>query len=394
MTWFSIKDKTASMTEALSMYKEARAPRNYKQEYAQYHSKPQRVAERSQRNKARRKLGLAKGDPREVDHKNPISNGGSNARSNLRAVSLQANRRKFTKTANTKHHLITGVPGAGKSTLSRKLAKETGLPIYAMDDDPGIRDAFFNYQKTYAKTNDGRLDLSATRRALEDEIERRGIEKALKLKTPHIIEGSHFLRRKPEEFRDHKLIMVNPSAEAIAFQRTNRKKLKDLARGREWNPEIERQSRFRGQQLYDMYEAEGRADNWRNSSLVEKRAMLTPASALRMMKSNNKIVKGLGRLGSKIQIAATKPGVNKVVQSMADGAYGGTGFGVASGVGEALRQGSSTLKNSRLQNALELAGIADIAENHGTAITPLGHAYSYLMDSLPTAAEGISNFIG
>ena len=87
------------MTEALALYKEARAPRDYKREYAQYHSKPSRVAERSQRNKARRKLGLEKGDPREVDHRNPISNGGSNARSNLRAVSLQANRKKFTKTA-------------------------------------------------------------------------------------------------------------------------------------------------------------------------------------------------------------------------------------------------------------------------------------------------------
>lgn len=274
MNWFLLKNQSSSYTEALQMYKEARAPRDYKREYAQYHSKPQRVAERSQRNQARRIVGLKKGDPREVDHKNPISNGGSNSRSNLRAVSLQENRKKFTKTANdsVRHTIVTGHSGSGKSTLSRKLSKETGLPIYAMDDDPGIRDAFFNYQKTYAKNNDGRLDLSPERRALEDEIERRGIRKALELEAPHIIEGSHFLRRNPEEFKKHKLIMVNPSAETIAFQRTNRKKLKDLARGREWSPEIERQSRFRGQQLYDMYEADGRADNWRNSSLVEKRA--------------------------------------------------------------------------------------------------------------------------
>lgn len=83
----------------LGRAKTARAPRDYKREYGQYHSKPERVAERSTRNKARRKLGLTKGDPREVDHKIPLSRGGSNARSNLRAVSLVENRKKFTKTA-------------------------------------------------------------------------------------------------------------------------------------------------------------------------------------------------------------------------------------------------------------------------------------------------------
>ena len=100
MKWYDCLNKASSHTEALELYKEARAPRDYKREYAQYHSKPQRVAERSQRNQARRIVGLEKGDPREVDHKIPLSRGGSNARSNLRAVSLQANRKKFTKTAN------------------------------------------------------------------------------------------------------------------------------------------------------------------------------------------------------------------------------------------------------------------------------------------------------
>ena len=99
MNWFLIKNKTSSMTEALSLYKEARAPRDYKREYAQYHSKKEQIDRRSTRNKARRKLGLNKGDPREVDHKVPLSKGGGNGEGNLRAVSLQANRRKFTKTS-------------------------------------------------------------------------------------------------------------------------------------------------------------------------------------------------------------------------------------------------------------------------------------------------------
>ena len=74
----------------------ARAPRDYEKEYAQYHSKPEQVENRSLRNQARRKLGLKKGDPREVDHKTPLAKGGGNGHGNLRAVSRTTNRTKFT----------------------------------------------------------------------------------------------------------------------------------------------------------------------------------------------------------------------------------------------------------------------------------------------------------
>ena len=71
--------------------------RNYKKEYSSFHSKPTQRKRRSERNKARRKLGLKKGDPREVDHKKPLSKGGTNGRKNLRAVSRKTNRRKGSK---------------------------------------------------------------------------------------------------------------------------------------------------------------------------------------------------------------------------------------------------------------------------------------------------------
>ena len=80
----------------LAGQKLARAPRDYSREYAQYHAKPEQVANRSMRNQARRKLGLKKGDPREVDHKTPISKGGGNGSANLHAVSRLTNRTKFT----------------------------------------------------------------------------------------------------------------------------------------------------------------------------------------------------------------------------------------------------------------------------------------------------------
>jgi len=71
--------------------------RDYKKEYREYHGKTEQIAARSQRNAARRKLGLAVGDPREADHKNPISKGGSNRKDNLRAVSRATNRRILPK---------------------------------------------------------------------------------------------------------------------------------------------------------------------------------------------------------------------------------------------------------------------------------------------------------
>ena len=75
----------------------AKKKRDYKKEYRDYHSKPAQRKNRSKRNQARRKMGLKKGDKREVDHKKPLSKGGSNKKSNLRAVSRRTNRRKAAK---------------------------------------------------------------------------------------------------------------------------------------------------------------------------------------------------------------------------------------------------------------------------------------------------------
>ena len=53
-----------------------------------------RGKERALRNKARRKAGLKVGDPREADHKKPLSEGGSNDKSNIRVVSRKENAQK------------------------------------------------------------------------------------------------------------------------------------------------------------------------------------------------------------------------------------------------------------------------------------------------------------
>ena len=68
--------------------------RNYKKEYRNYQGKPEQIARRSSRNKARRKLiaqlGVAVLKNKDVDHKD--RNPKNNSRSNLRISSKKANR--------------------------------------------------------------------------------------------------------------------------------------------------------------------------------------------------------------------------------------------------------------------------------------------------------------
>ena len=80
-------------------------PRPYKRENELYKSKPDQIAKRVARNKARRKMeaeGLVhKGDGKEVDHIKPLSKGGANVRSNMRVKSASANH-SYPRKANHK----------------------------------------------------------------------------------------------------------------------------------------------------------------------------------------------------------------------------------------------------------------------------------------------------
>lgn len=71
--------------------------RDYKRELAWEHAKkPERVKQRATRNAARKEAmdkGLVrKGDGKDVDHKTPLSKGGTNAPSNTRVASARTNR--------------------------------------------------------------------------------------------------------------------------------------------------------------------------------------------------------------------------------------------------------------------------------------------------------------
>jgi len=82
---------------------QSRSKRNYRKEYDNYQGKPEQIKRRAERNKARREMAHAgvvhKGDGKDVDHRKPIVKGGSNRKSNLRAVSRHANR-SFRRTRN------------------------------------------------------------------------------------------------------------------------------------------------------------------------------------------------------------------------------------------------------------------------------------------------------
>lgn len=70
--------------------------RDYKKENRLFNSKPSERKKRSERTVARRRANAQgithKGDGKDLDHKRPLSKGGSSEASNLRVVSASSNR--------------------------------------------------------------------------------------------------------------------------------------------------------------------------------------------------------------------------------------------------------------------------------------------------------------
>lgn len=70
--------------------------RDYRREYDKYQGREERKNARVEQNKARRIMEregkVSKGDGKDVDHKKPLSKGGSTSKSNLRVVDRSSNR--------------------------------------------------------------------------------------------------------------------------------------------------------------------------------------------------------------------------------------------------------------------------------------------------------------
>ena len=94
----------------------ATKPRDYKAEYAKYQGTPAQLKAQSERHKARRAYEKAHGDlpPNvDVDHKKPMSKGGTSSLSNLRAAP-QSENTSFSRTKT----------GAMKSQTSKRERKK------------------------------------------------------------------------------------------------------------------------------------------------------------------------------------------------------------------------------------------------------------------------------
>lgn len=66
-----------------------KAKRDYRKEYDTYQGKPEQIANRAERNKARAEYEKANGklpSKVDVDHKTPMKAGGTSAKDNMRAV--------------------------------------------------------------------------------------------------------------------------------------------------------------------------------------------------------------------------------------------------------------------------------------------------------------------
>ena len=97
--------------------KTGKSVRDYKRENELYNSKPEQRANRSERTVARNQANAdgrtSKGDGKDLDHRVPLSKGGSSAKSNLRAVSKSSNR-SFSRNAD----------GSMKSQTSKRERKK------------------------------------------------------------------------------------------------------------------------------------------------------------------------------------------------------------------------------------------------------------------------------
>lgn len=91
--------------------------RDYKTENAKYNSRPDVKLKRAERNRARHEMEKAgkvhKGDGKDVDHKTPLSKGGTGDKSNLRVVTRSSNT-SFSRNAD----------GSLKSQTSRREARK------------------------------------------------------------------------------------------------------------------------------------------------------------------------------------------------------------------------------------------------------------------------------
>ncbi len=105
---------------------------------------------------------------------------------------------RLEKTASApKHVFITGLPGAGKTTEAKKLAKKLGLPLISLDGISATRG-------TWANTKDAR-------RFIREELD-----------TPHVIEGAQILGLRPRDLAKHEVYFIDQPKDVLVDRLVSR----------------------------------------------------------------------------------------------------------------------------------------------------------------------------
>lgn len=108
------------------------------------------------------------------------------------------------------HIFVTGVCGAGKSTLARALSNQLQLPLRRLDDDPDFRRMLPAEPWLHRATDPQQW---ARWQALRRQI----VEEAVGLRQSHVVEGTHILTA-PELTAAHRRILVDTPLHQIIRQ--------------------------------------------------------------------------------------------------------------------------------------------------------------------------------
>ena len=161
-------------------------------------------------------------------------------------VELEIVASHLQKTAVAPSHIfVTGHSGAGKTTKAHELSKQTGLPVLALDDAPEIAEYHLR-QKAYSKQT-GQFEMLGDE---EKEALSAVMQRISALKTPHIIEGAHFLAVPHMIPHNAPVVLVDRPKEQILQQRVEREEEKRKLEGKPSDPEG---TRIRGEKLHAYY---------------------------------------------------------------------------------------------------------------------------------------------
>lgn len=137
--------------------------RDYEKEYREYHSKPEQKKNRAKRNAGRRKLGLKKGDGKEVDHKKPLSKGGGNGDGNLRSVKRATNRKKGDSAESMSRSVAELVVEAALIAVGGpRLSKQMKTLLKAMQANKGWAVKYVDRKRSSVSVGDSGPAFSST----------------------------------------------------------------------------------------------------------------------------------------------------------------------------------------------------------------------------------------